>query len=1125
MSEPGENDPEAAGEPPTEPAKDEAKDAKEHTFEVAKEPEKVATAAPEPEKAPAERKKKKKDKDRKREDVDAPASAAEAAPAPVEAPLQAPVWHRVRGGIVLAVGALSTFVLMANEEQLPHGAAIGIATTLLATIGLLDMLGLLAARSRRPSELAAATGVRATALFAKDGEPIFLAPVVTVPVAIAIFAVAALAGGMPGLPLAIAAGLLPLALSAIRRPAFLVFVVASAIVLPCLGIYGLWDPWETHYGEVAREILARDDWISLWWAQEDWFWSKPIFIFWIEALSMSALGTEFQPDANPLHPEWAIRLPHYFLVVGALLAVYALVQRVFGKRAGVLAALVLATMPHFFFLAHQAITDMPFVSTMMIAMSMLGLAIVEPSDREVRLYRFGPIVLSGQHAILAGIAMTALPQILLLATRNVTLVTGGFAWHLDRFHSGSAGNAGNPGNSDWREVAPVFDGIATQPMAQALIWLLGFVLVVWMVRRERRTQSLYMFAFYFFCALSFMAKGIPGFALPGLVALLWLIAMRRWDLLLEGRLRVAIGIVIVLTVGLPWYLAMYFRHGQAFTDRLLVHDHINRLSVGVHGDTGSVEYFLEQLGYGLFPWVALVPLAIAAWIVLGRPTPKADDRVPVPEPAPEPVPDTPLAPEPSTDPATSAASALQSATDAALEAAGWRNVAIGGGILGLGVIITVVTFAAASGGAGGGRYVLFYGLMIAGIAQMLRGAIQLGAARPRAEPSPRPPPAAREGEERLGVRTSDAQREILAMIGLWGTSAFVLFSAMATKFHHYIFPAVPAFGLLVGIALDRLMGPPSDLARPTPKGVVGTLLAALAPVPIVLGVAGSWGDVRGVVPEGVESARMRDWVLSHPWYPEHVVPLVTIGIAMLAGAWWLLRPASRQPADAGPTWMPAAATAGLFAAPALVALVGRDLSWVTSARPAGYERLIHLFVYNYGRQWPEHLDYRPILTAFAIVAAVSIGLAALPVVRQLMLRAFVGVAIAFAMWCLDVYIVDLSPHWGQRELLVAYYEQRGSADEPIIAWQMNWKGENFYTGNAVLAFVDLDNRRLNEWVAQHPGRRVWFLLEHARVASLRGVLRGATVETITSERLDNKFVLVRADLPGTPPSVPARPLD
>ena len=53
-------------------------------------------------------------------------------------------------------------------------------------------------------------------------------------------------------------------------------------MLPMLGQYGLWDPWETHYGEVSREILSRNDWITLWWAQDEWFRSKPIFIFWSE---------------------------------------------------------------------------------------------------------------------------------------------------------------------------------------------------------------------------------------------------------------------------------------------------------------------------------------------------------------------------------------------------------------------------------------------------------------------------------------------------------------------------------------------------------------------------------------------------------------------------------------------------------------------------------------------------------------------------------------------------------------------------------------------------------------------------------------------------------------------------
>src|SRR5690606_3089295 len=115
------------------------------------------------------------------------------------------------------------------------------------------------------------------------------------------------------------------------------------------------------------------------------------------------------------------------------------------------------------------------------------------------------------------------------------------------------------------------------------------------------------------------------------------------------------------------------------------------------------------------------------------------------------------------------------------------------------------------------------------------------------------------------------------MIGLWGTSAFVLFSAMTTKFHHYIFPAVPAAGVLVGLAFDRLLGPRNDLDRVGPRSVAGTVLAVLAPVPALIGVAGIWGDVRGVVPEGVAEARMRDWVLANPWYSEHTLALIALG--------------------------------------------------------------------------------------------------------------------------------------------------------------------------------------------------------------------------------------------------------
>ena len=101
-----------------------------------------------------------------------------------------------------------------------------------------------------------------------------------------------------------------------KRHGFWVVVATSLLYLPMLGSKSLTDPWETHYGEVAREMLARNDWISLWWAQEGWFWSKPVLDFWMQALAMSFFGVRWQPGAMlaaapTAHAVagWAVRCP------------------------------------------------------------------------------------------------------------------------------------------------------------------------------------------------------------------------------------------------------------------------------------------------------------------------------------------------------------------------------------------------------------------------------------------------------------------------------------------------------------------------------------------------------------------------------------------------------------------------------------------------------------------------------------------------------------------------------------------------------------------------------------------------------------------------------------------------
>ena len=360
-----------------------------------------------------------------------------------------------KGLAFACLGLLITFLLMANSEQIVRGPLLGFFSLMVGVLGLMSVFGLF---DRDPH----ADRLLPSPLAPVAGEAKWMSPSVTVPVAAVIIFGGAFVLGYGAAPYFILLGLAALLPSAIRRPGLMICLIVSAIYLPQLGAYSLWDPWETHYGDVAREIFARDDWISLWWAQENWFWSKPILIFWTEALSMGAFGVDASPDAHPLHPEWAIRMPAFLFALAATYTTYRAIGHIFGRRAGTLAALVLATMPHFFFLAHQAITDMFLVSNIIMAMCVLMLAISEDSERKVRSYRLGPFTLSGQHALIFGILMIALPQALYLISRNVTFYTGdqfGFALHNDAFLFGSAGNNGVPGNAEHRDVSPAFPGI------------------------------------------------------------------------------------------------------------------------------------------------------------------------------------------------------------------------------------------------------------------------------------------------------------------------------------------------------------------------------------------------------------------------------------------------------------------------------------------------------------------------------------------------------------------------------------------------------------------------------------------------------------------------------------------
>ena len=208
---------------------------------------------------------------------------------------------------------------------------------------------------------------------------------------------------------------------------------------------------------------------------------------------------------------------------------------------------------------------------------------------------------------------------------------------------------------------------------------------------------------------------------------------------------------------------------------------------------------------------------------------------------------------------------------------------------------------------------------------------------------------------------------------------------------------------------------------------------------------------------------------------------------------------------------------------ALLALVAFDL---TSAQKSA-QRFIWLFSYDYvnapqGRPWPPDMDYGRTLWIFPGLFTVAAALLAWRRVRVWATIATFAVAVAFTYFLLDVYMPQAAAHWSQKPLIAQYYRERTSPDERLLVWQMYWRGENFYTQNQIyegpmsertVFLGDRNAENLKDFVAKHPGKRMWFLIERTRLETLKGILplaMRASVKIVNGD--NNKFYLLTATL-------------
>lgn len=118
-----------------------------------------------------------------------------------------------------------------------------------------------------------------------------------------------------------------------RRDLLLLAALAALLFLPGLGRRDLWNPDEARYAQVAREMRQTGSY-ALPHLNGQVYTQKPPLLFW----SMAAVGA-LRGEVD----ETAARLPSALAAIGTVLLVFRLGERLFGRRAGWLAALTFAT--------------------------------------------------------------------------------------------------------------------------------------------------------------------------------------------------------------------------------------------------------------------------------------------------------------------------------------------------------------------------------------------------------------------------------------------------------------------------------------------------------------------------------------------------------------------------------------------------------------------------------------------------------------------------------------------------------------------------------------------------------------------------------------------------------------
>ncbi|HTJ43478.1 MAG TPA: glycosyltransferase family 39 protein [Kofleriaceae bacterium] len=808
---------------------------------------------------------------------------------------------------------------------------------------------------------------------------------------------------------------------------WVVTLVCLAFLLPGIWSYSLIDPWETHYGEVARRMLRDHDWVHTDW-QHEGFRSKPVLTFWLMASSMKLFHVA--PDGGysgeMVSSGWimfVVRLPFVLVATAALVAVWKMLATLVSRRVAYLAIIAIASCPFYCLVARQAITDMPLAACLMGAMAAFAMA-TESGDAPLRpRWRIKGYTIDSRHVFFLIVGGFVVAQALyyffyFLGAWGMKPLAIKFApWmpHPALLVSGAmliilAGLHSYIGPFSVLSLPPILVWLAmNQQRRPAVLFLVATALVwfgyaayryshpivqrLWRMLPIKTERQVHMLWFWALLGVSVLAKGPPAVAVAGVACAFYVVLLHKWRALLDGEYEIKRGILIFLVIAIPWHVVMWMRDGQAFINEYIGTHLLSRASVAELGSKGTFDYYLPQIGYGMYIWAALLPGALAAVVL------------------------------------------------------------------------------------------------------------------------------------RTGTRTREDRVRIL--VALWAIAAVAFFCIIQTKFHHYILPGIPAFAILVAFWMDDVLA--GRERTPALYAVLGAAICLLIARDLM------WTEKSWI--EMFVFRYDRPWPTQEPWQVDATDGFLGLGLAG-AGAILLFAFPSRFRAFAVAFTCAAGLAVGLWAMHVYMPVAGTHWGQGDAIRNYYEQREIYGMRVVYYDRYALERDWNGTTTWTIETLVPDHIFVGQPMALRVTLRdpedrQTIGEArVRGTVSAVHDHSIDLAldpADAKQPMMLLAKAKDLRESAKPtvywvdadrLIAWQLYWRGEVFWSGDEVWGplpdlradwQLETNNQGINKLladpVASPPGRRYFVITEAGRISGLKALLPAQHADGTPSPARDTFEVL------------------